>query len=203
MRPLQKILCPVDTSVFSARALSYAKALAGWYGASIAVLYVRPVIVPPALWFGAPAVLPPEPEDGLTERHLESFVRDAIGAAPVTLAIRDGAVVHEILQTAAELPADLIVMGTHGHSGFERLLLGSVTEKTLRKAQVPVLTVPERGAERRPDPPGFETILCGMDRSATARRALDAALSLADASGARVVILHIVPAAPAAARDAR
>jgi nucleotide-binding universal stress UspA family protein len=47
----------------------------------------------------------------------------------------------EILKAAAVLPADLIVMGTHGASGFERLVLGSVTEKVLRQATCPVLTL--------------------------------------------------------------
>lgn len=191
MPVFRKILCPVDTSDFSARALEHAAALAGWYRADITVLYVRPIIVPPALWFGAPAVLPPEAEVPGADAALGEFVRATIGDTAVRLEVRDGAIVHEILQLAAALPADLIVMGTHGLSGFERLLLGSVTEKTLRKAAVPVLTVPRRAAEGGEEPHvTFGTIVCGVDRSAASRLALEYALSLARESGGRLVLVH-------------
>jgi nucleotide-binding universal stress UspA family protein len=96
----------------------------------------------------------------------------------------------EIVRLAGELPADLIVMGTHGLSGFERFMLGSVTEKVLRKAPCPVLTVP-----RAIDPDLlptvlYRTIVCGIDFSRPADRALQYALSLAQESGGRIVLVH-------------
>jgi nucleotide-binding universal stress UspA family protein len=63
-----------------------------------------------------------------------------------------------ILEHAASLPADLVVLGTHGRSGFERLMLGSVTEKVLRKAGCPVLTVPPPTAATSKLP--FKQLLC-------------------------------------------
>jgi nucleotide-binding universal stress UspA family protein len=194
MIPVRKILCPVDTSDFSKRAVQHAVALGTWYEAEVTVLYVRAVVVTPALWFGAPPVLPPEAE-GREEAvtAIRQFVNAATGDASFSILVTDGPIVDEILRVAGELPADLLVMGTHGLSGFERLLLGSITEKTLRKAPCPVLTVPRLAAEQ-PEPPHvtFDTIVCGVDRSAASQRALRYALSLAQEAGGRLVLVHTI-----------
>jgi nucleotide-binding universal stress UspA family protein len=107
----------------------------------------------------------------------------------VTVDLEEGPVVHEILQAAQSRAADLIVMGTHGRGGFEHLLLGSVTEKVLRKATCPVLTVPP--GERQPAPSGaFKTILCATDFSDTATRAIAYARALAERSHGRLILVH-------------
>lgn len=194
MIAIRRILCPVDTSEFSARAVQYAIALGAWYEAEVTVLYVRPVMVTPALWFGAPAVVPAEP-DGVEEARasVREFVRSAVGDAAVSIAVTDGPVVDEIARRADALPADLLVMGTHGLTGFERLLLGSITEKTLRKATCPVLTVPRLATEHGDTPRvTFKTIVCGMDRSPAAGLALRYALSLAQEAGGRLVLVHTI-----------
>ena len=193
MIAFRQILCPVDISEFSTRVLEHAVALGRWYGAEVTVLFVRPLGLPPALWFGAPTALPlAEPhEREMTAGAIRDYVRDATGADPEVL-VSEGPVVAEILRVAGELPADLIVMGTHGAGGFERLLLGSVTEKTLRKAACPVLTVPRAVEGREPPHVTFGTIVCGVDRSAASRRALAYALSLAQEAGGRLVLVHAV-----------
>jgi nucleotide-binding universal stress UspA family protein len=99
--------------------------------------------------------------------------------------------VGTILSLAAESATDLVVLGTHGRSGFERLMLGSVTEKVVRKASCPVLTVPRR-AEGAPEHAPFGRILCGVDFSEASRRAVDYGLSLAQEAKARVTLLHVV-----------
>ena len=107
---------------------------------------------------------------------------------------------REILDCAATLPADLIVMGTHGHSGFEHLLLGSVTEKVLRKATCPVLTVPPRAGDTSLP---FKHVLCAVDFSASSLKGLDFALSMAEEADAVITIVHVLewpweePPAPA------
>ena len=74
---------------------------------------------------------------------------------------RVGETVREILDEAVSGKADLLTVGTHGRSGFERLVLGSVTEKLLRKAGCPVLTVPRHNPEAVPAGPElFKRILC-------------------------------------------
>ena len=137
------VLCPVDTSEFSTRALEHAVALGRWYGAEVTVLFVRPLGLPPALWFGATTALPlAEPhEREMTAVAIRDYVRDATGAEPAVL-VSEGPVVAEILRVAGELPADLIVMGTHGRGAVFDLVVGSVSTAVLRGSRIPVLFVP-------------------------------------------------------------
>jgi nucleotide-binding universal stress UspA family protein len=89
--------------------------------------------------------------------------------------------------------ADLVVMGTHGRSGFEALLLGSVAEKVLRKCACPVLTVPRHSRGTRPDErPMFKNIVCCVDFSEASLKALELALSLAREADSRLRLLHVV-----------
>jgi len=105
---------------------------------------------------------------------------------------------EEILVHAERLPADLIVMGTHGRSGFERLLLGSVTERVLRKARRPVLTVPAGSPHSATGPGAFDRILCAVDFSECSMAALGYAAALAEESRARLAVLHVIELAPPA-----
>jgi nucleotide-binding universal stress UspA family protein len=108
---------------------------------------------------------------------------------------------REILECATSLGADLIVMGTHGLSGFEHLLLGSVTEKVLRKATSPVLTVPPRARATSSLP--FKRVLCAVDFSDSSLHALTFALSMAEEADAAITVAHVLewpweePPAPA------
>jgi nucleotide-binding universal stress UspA family protein len=84
-------------------------------------------------------------------------------------------------------------MGTHGRSGFERLLLGSVTEKVLRSTHVPVLAVPP--PVEQPQSVLYKTILCPIEFSSASTRALEYALSLAEETDARLMLLHVIEGA--------
>jgi nucleotide-binding universal stress UspA family protein len=89
--------------------------------------------------------------------------------------------------------ADLLVIGTHGGSGFERLVLGSVTEKVLRKARCPVLTVPRRLSDPVPSGPVlFKRILCAVDFSESSMHALKYALSLAQEADGCLTVMHVL-----------
>jgi nucleotide-binding universal stress UspA family protein len=97
------------------------------------------------------------------------------------------------LERARSWPADLIVMGTHGRGGFERWVLGSVTEKVLRKAPCPVLTVPPPVGELRPEGSAlFRRIVCPVDFSGASLAALAYALKLAEESRAEITVLHVL-----------
>jgi nucleotide-binding universal stress UspA family protein len=110
-----------------------------------------------------------------------------------TSLVADSGLVHRtILRHAATLPADLLVMGTHGRSGFSRLFLGSVTERVLRSAPCPVLTVPPAPGAGAPLPVVFKNILCGVDFSPASIAALQWALELGRQSGGRVTVLHAI-----------
>lgn len=116
--------------------------------------------------------------------------RDMDSSAAVT-ELREGPVVPSILEAARDSNADLIVMGSHGKGGFERLALGSVTEKVLRKAPCPVLVVPAgEGTETRGLP--LRRVLCATDFSAPSGRAVDYARQFADASRAPLSLLTVI-----------
>ena len=209
MARFDRILCPVDKSDFSVRALQYAVALQQSYRAELTVLTVRPREIPPALWTEYPVAQPINPMDPeVEEAELRGFIHRAVGAALAKVSVREGFVSQEILQAARETPADLIVMGTHGASGFERWLLGSVAENVLRHAACPALTVPPSAAEP-PDAPArgeladeaqhladqlgaivARKILCAIDFSRDSQRALVVAQDLARAGGGRLVVVH-------------
>jgi len=196
MITFRTILCPVDGSSFSQRALRHAMALAKTSGAEVVVMTVRPVALPPSLWLTRESAVPVEEPDGRSRAldSLRSFVREATGVEPGRTFIVDGSVVPAILDMAVALPADVIVMGTHGLTGFDRLILGSVTEKILRKARCPVLTIPRLAPDAtEPSETRFGRIVCGVDRSAASHRALEYALSIArQSSTGELVLVHVL-----------
>lgn len=198
MIDLPRILCPVDFSEHSRRALDHAVAIARWYGSVITVTHV--VAPAPVFAYGPgpvtfqPAIMSPMDRAQL-QSSLDAFVQgEASRGVTIETDIREGSAAAEVLALAAELSADLIAIGTHGRSGFERLLLGSVTEKVLRKAGCPVLTVPRDHPGTVPAAPVvFKRILCPIDFSTSAMRALDYALSLAQEADGDLTVLHILP----------
>ena len=125
------------------------------------------------------------------EAELRGFIHRAVGAALAKVSVREGFISQEILHAARDIPADLIVMGTHGTRRLERWLLGSVAENVLRHAACPALTVPPHVPEP-PEAPAapFKTILCAIDFSRDAQRALMVAQDLARADGGRLVVVH-------------
>lgn len=191
MATFARILCPVDLSAASAHAFEYAAVLARWYDAKLTVLHVCNPIAIPAVDFVPPVAAATAPE--LTEEELAEALRDVRDSLNLERAadvrIQPGAPARQILACAAALPADLIVIGTHGHGGFERLLLGSVTEKVVRQAPCPVLTVPLRTTP--PIAAVFSRILVPTDFSETSLAALEVAYSLARQTDADVTVLHV------------
>jgi nucleotide-binding universal stress UspA family protein len=190
---IRQILCPVDFSPFARRALDYAAVLARWYEAELTVLHISPLM--PTLFGMEPAVnaatLAPFDREALG-RELLKFVGETANATPrPQLLVRSGPAAATVLGYAVENNTDLIVLGTHGRTGFERFMLGSVTEKVVRKATCPVLTVP-RSASETPERPLFGRILCGVDFSPASDRAARYALSLAQEAKGHVTLLHVL-----------
>jgi nucleotide-binding universal stress UspA family protein len=177
-----RILCPIDFSETAARALSYALAFARWYGAHLDVVYVMD---------GSDADEPPTDEDALSRigEHLPQA-----GGTPVTVSrlVEHGRPHRRIVRLALDRRSDLLVMGTHGRGGFNRLLLGSVTEKVVREAPCPVLTVPPMAPVKSDQDVRFERILCPTDFSPSAAKALRVALELQRQSGGTLTVLHAV-----------
>lgn len=200
MPTLRRILCPVDFSDFSRRALDLAFSLAARSGAEITAQHVTAASLPPTAAF--PQVRPLLPLDPTVLERLRAelacFVAPSRTAdIPLHTVVTEGSAVAEIIREAEELDADLIVMGTHGVGGFERWVLGSVAEKVLRKAPCPVLTVGNTGEEPFPlDPGPFGEVVCALDLSDASKQTLADAVSMAQGAGAHLTLLHVLEEAP-------
>jgi nucleotide-binding universal stress UspA family protein len=201
MITLRHILCPVDLSEPSRRALQHAAALAGWYEAALEVLHVDTTLPMDGLSeFGDFAIARSATLDTTSSTRASDDVRTFVDRAacrtPVDVIVEQSTHVEgAILERARALPADLIVMGSHGRSGVPRLLLGSVTEHVLRAAGCPVLVVPPHDAVAA-SAVSFKRIVCAIDFSDPALAALEWALSLAKEADARLSLLHVIEVPP-------
>ena len=146
MLPFKKIACPLDFSEPSYVALTAAMELANHFSADLLLIHVTPIV--PAL---SPAVARPRAfdvvayQDDLNKSSLEALndlIRQRLPAGtPVVPLVVPGEAAAEIVRLTAESQVDLIVIATHGHTGWRRLMFGSVTEKVVRLATCPVLTI--------------------------------------------------------------
>jgi universal stress protein A len=153
MPSIRRIVCPVDFSESSDHAARYAVGLARQLGASIHFVHAwQPPVYPLP---DGPIILGPEVVARITDeaRRALDAVAERFRDPELTIETRllQGATDHEIVRCASEIGADLIVMGTHGRTGLAHLVLGSVAERVVRTAGVPVLCVPRERAPRSRD----------------------------------------------------
>ena len=196
---IRSILCPTDFSEFSRHAVEHAVALARSNDAELALIHVYPFMM---VWGGDAPYLPSGlPMDSSTRalllRDLEATAAPARAAGVRTnVLLLEGDPGEEILRQARTAATDLIVMGTHGRRGFDRWVLGSVARRVVQKACCPVLTVPRRSeGTQSPAVTAYSDILCPVDLEGS-ETTLDAALSMARLSGARVTVLHVLDGLP-------
>ena len=145
MLPPKKIVCPTDFSAASEKALIEALELIRRFQAELVLVYVLPVL-PPAPSNPNFAFSVPEYERALhvdAERRLTALAADLSGkGVQVRTAVGHGDAGAEIVRVASEENADLIVIATHGVTGWRHAMFGSVAEKVVRTARRPVLTIP-------------------------------------------------------------
>jgi nucleotide-binding universal stress UspA family protein len=138
---IKKILVPTDFSPFSEVAIDHAAVLAKAFKAEVVLIHV----IESAAYSVTDTLIVVNHEAALrtTAEALMENLRKACSerGLPVTASVVSGAPYREIINKAEQEQVDLIAMGTHGRSGIERLLLGSVAEKVVRLATVPVLTI--------------------------------------------------------------
>jgi nucleotide-binding universal stress UspA family protein len=195
MLAINRILCPVDFSPPSRRALDYAIGIARWYGAKITALHVSPIDVPVGEitpWGPGPTVQTTGLGAQALREMLARFVAAEAGqGVEIDTKVAEGPVADEIATHSRLHDADLIVIGTHGRSGFRRLILGSVTETVLRTASCPVMTVPPAAPEAVPMAAGlFKKILCPTDFSPASEHSVRWGLAFAQEADAELLLLH-------------
>lgn len=143
MSDIERILVATDFSDTAARALDLAVGLARRQGAALHLLHVYPLL----MYALGQDLVPDDPQfEARLRERLQQRLDETVAGLPkdvsVTASLVQGNPAREIPIQAEKLGANLIVMGTHGRTGFQHMMLGSVAERTLRHASVPVLTVP-------------------------------------------------------------
>lgn len=203
---VRNILCPVDFSEFSRVALRYATSLGHHFGARIFLHHTLQIPTDRLLGTmdatviqGAVEAETQADKDKLTAM-VEAVASEQQEIVPL---LSEGEPITNILEIIKAQNIDLLVMGTHGHKGFNRLVLGSVTEHVIHEATCPVLVVsrqaPEKGGFITPsslEPLPLRTIMLATDFSAASDRALTYALRWASEWGGKVVVFHAVESVP-------
>lgn len=153
-----RILVPTDGSAGGERAIRHGISLAEAHDADVHAIYVVNTASYGGLpmetsWEGVRDVLTDEGEEALDR------IKELAGDRLANAAVIDGSPAKRIVSYAAETDCDLIVMGTHGRSGVDRLLLGSVAERVVRVSEVPVLTVRVGGSDDSDATPSDEEVV--------------------------------------------
>jgi len=180
---IKNIMVPVDFSETSKKAVNYGLSLALEFEAKLVLAHIVPF----------DSKMFAEAKIQLLEL-IPAEIRETLGFEFV---VKSGSVRPELLEIVDEKEIDLVVMGTHGRPYFERLLLGSVTERMLRKLNVPVLTVSHLDPEKEihtPGPVPLKRILYATDLQDGSETGLEFSIRLARGLDARLTVAHVLQA---------
>jgi len=200
MLKINRILCPIDFSEFSVKAYDYAQSLAWRYRATLLLEHVTESLTPMYPYYAFPNAYVEISQElrAHAEQQLQEFAKTHTrhGVQP-ECSVHDGAAANVILDLAEVQAVSLIVMGTHGLRGIDRVLLGSVADKILRKAHCPVLAVRKPAHDLVTQagvldviPP--QRILCCTDFSDQSEQSVEYAVSLATEYGGELTFLHVL-----------
>ena len=203
---LKSILCPIDFSDFSAAAYQYALSLAEHYKAKVVALHVVELWKYPFADYAAYEADYAKFSGALNEGgevKLRQFVeKHSPGGIRPQLVVHQGSPSDWILSFAQTENIELIVMGTHGRRGFDRLVLGSTTDRVMRRAACPVLVISKAShSSIAAGPEGrhghrLSRILYCTDFSKNSERALSYAISATAEYDAELTLLHVVEHVP-------
>jgi nucleotide-binding universal stress UspA family protein len=200
MLKIERILCPVDFSEYSAKAYDYAYSMALRYEAKLYVQHVIQVLDAAYPYFNFPDIAGNniywDLRRGAEEQLREVVKHHAVNGLQAEMVVHKGFVPDSIVSFAQDIQANLIVMGTHGRRGLDRLVMGSATESVLRKAPCPVLAVRKPAhdfvnPETPQEPVHLQKILLCTDFLQCAYTAMEYALSLAQEYRAELILLHV------------
>ncbi len=143
MTEVKTILCAVDFSGHSTEVVEYSRLIARSLGARIKVIYVAPSLSQYVGFHVPPTSIESFVGEIVTgaEKTMNTFLEEHFSGCEAEGVVVSGYAAEEILDYASEHSVDMIIMGTHGRKGIDRILFGSVAEKVVRTSLVPVLTV--------------------------------------------------------------
>jgi nucleotide-binding universal stress UspA family protein len=206
MKPLSKILLPVDFSERSLGAARYAKTLADHFHAELTLLHV---LTPPHYEFGALEIGGSMLTELYTnraaqvEKELETFLAGELAGTEAARVVLEGDPARQIVEYAHDNNAGLIVMPTHGYGPFRQFILGSITAKVLHDADCPVWTGVHLEEAPQTEARPFQHILCAIDLGPQSCKTLEWATSMQKEFGARLTVLHVMSVSPAAGEGDR
>lgn len=189
---IKRILVPTDMSPNSTISLRYARFFVEHFSSALTLLYIDPIVVP-VTGLGTEGVYAatlPEHVDAL-ELEMRAYADTALQGVSYDVATVVGRPVPMIVREEHERATDLVIMATHGLSGWRRLILGSVTEGVLEGGDCPVLSL-SRNEGRDDTPRRMKTILCPINFTDAARSSLEYASQLAGAFACELVVVHVV-----------
>ncbi len=149
MVQIKTIVCALDFSEVSPKVADYARTLAELCGARIVALYVAPSLTQ-YVEFHVQASYIDDFVTGIVSGAtdtMESFIKEYFPGVSVESRVVSGYAAEEIVSVADEVGADLIVLGTHGRKGIDKILFGSVAEKVIKTAKAPVLSMRPEGKD--------------------------------------------------------
>jgi nucleotide-binding universal stress UspA family protein len=145
---LKKILVPIDFSLPSQQALDHARSFARSFGGEVILLHVVQRFGLAPFPEGAGQLDYTDPEFHEAQNTLKTLAHEIVEKTlKVQTLVRSGLAAHEIVEAATELDADLIVIATHGYTGWKHFCIGSTTERVVRTAPCPVFVVREKEHE--------------------------------------------------------
>ena len=207
---IKLILCPIDFSEFSVSAYQHALSVAEHYQAKLVAQHIVEMWRHPSADFAASAGLYEEYSQALREsgnKQLQEFVENHThDDIQPELVVQIGVAADSIVSFTQLQKADVIVMGTHGRRGFDRLMLGSVTDRVMRTASCPVLAAskPAHGSvaagKERGHVHHLSRILFCADFSENSERALRYAISATAEYDAELTLLHVLEGVPSSAK---
>lgn len=189
------ILCPVDFSPHSRQALTYAAILAARSGGRLTVIFVEDPLLAAAasVRYRERALIDKARKElrAVVERTIAQY---DVPWSRITLDVAVGSPHKVIDWTAAQMKCNLIVMGAHGWTGANKLMLGSTTHRVLRRSPLPVLATPpvEERAERVPKNWPGTVAIAPIDFGPRARADARAAAAVAKELGVRLELVHVV-----------
>jgi len=189
---IRRILLPTDLSKAADRALKQAVELAAQHRAKIDILHVATLekLDPANFQQSLNAYMAKVEDEVFSDLATRSDAIKTRGLAVETVVVRRLYPVEGILERIRETEPDVVVMGTHGRSGFRKLLLGSVAARIVLESPCPVMTV-AMDAEVAEGEKGFDPILVPVDFSEYSEKAVETAQALRAPSG-RLILEHVV-----------
>lgn len=190
----ERILCPVDLSAASPTVLRWAGLFAKIYGAKLEILHAESFEYPSYFLPSQEGALAAEAERRRSAlyKQLALMGSENLESVSPDIVVAEGHPIPAILERTAKEHPGLIVMGSHGRSGIERMRLGSVAETVAREAGVPTLVV--RAAKESSRPAKISRVLCPITFTESARRFLSVAAEIAATFAAELIVIHCVEA---------